>query len=151
MRTLALIAAAGLAGVPGAQVVAQQADGVAVTITVTNIRNDDGVVRACMTADEDEFPRCQDNPDAHRAVVDASEEGVTFRFYNVQPGRYAIALLHDEDDDGKMDRALGMMPTEGYGFSRDARVTTGPPRFSSAAIDIGSEPLSQSIRMRYWL
>ena len=124
--------------------------GVSVSIHVTELRNSKGVVRACMSPDPKKFPRCQGDPAAHRAVVKADEAG-DIRFTGVAPGRYAIALLHDENDNGKADRALGMMPKEGYGFSRDAKVRMGPPKFEEAAIDIGSSSVSQSIRMRYML
>lgn len=125
-------------------------DGVTVTIAISNLRNSDGVVRACMTVDEDRFPRCQGTPGAHSTVVPTSE-AATITFHNVQPGTYAIALLHDENDNGRADRALGMMPKEGFGFSNDARVRMGPPRFNDAAIIVEAAPVQQSIRMRYLL
>ena len=122
--------------------------GVTVTVTVTNLRNSDGVVRACMTTNAERFPRCQGTAGAHSTVVPAGQ-AATLTFRDVDPGTYAIALLHDENNNGRADRALGMMPTEGFGFSRDARVRMGPPRFSDAAITIGSSPVRQTIRMRY--
>lgn len=125
--------------------------GVTVTVKVTDIRNAKGVVRACMTMDAARFPRCQGNPEAHRAVTDTVAGGVTFTFNNVKPGRYAIALLHDENSNGKADRMLGMMPKEGYGFSRDAPVKMAPPKFEEAAFDVGATAQALTIRMRYWL
>lgn len=125
-------------------------DGVTVSVKVTDIRNAKGVVRACMTTNAKQFPRCQGNPEAHRAVTDAAGN-VSFTFTGVKPGRYAIALLHDENNNGKADRALGMMPKEGYGFSRDAPVKMAPPKFEEAAFDVGAQAQSQTIRMRYWL
>ena len=124
--------------------------GVDVTVQVTNLRNTDGVVRACMTRDEARFPRCQDSSQGYRAVIPAGE-AATLHFHNVAPGTYAIALLHDENDNGRADRALGMMPKEGFGFSRDAPVRMGPPDFDDAAIVVGSSPSRQTIRMRYML
>ncbi len=124
--------------------------GVDVTVEITNMRNTDGVVRACMTRDADRFPRCQDSAQGYRVVVPAGE-ATTLHFRDVQPGTYAIALLHDENGNGRADRALGMMPREGFGFSRDARVRMGPPDFDDAAIVVGSSPITQTIRMRYML
>jgi uncharacterized protein (DUF2141 family) len=124
--------------------------GVTVTVKVTDIRNAKGVVRACMTTDAKKFPRCQGNPEAHSMVANAAT-GVTLTFKGVKPGKYALALLHDENNNGKADRALGMMPKEGYGFSRDAPVRMGPPKFSEAAFDVGSEAQAMTVKMRYWL
>ena len=38
--------------------------GATITVTVTELRNAKGVVRACMTTDEDQFPRCRGVPGA---------------------------------------------------------------------------------------
>ncbi|MEX0343164.1 MAG: DUF2141 domain-containing protein [Erythrobacter sp.] len=125
--------------------------GATITVRVTDLRNAKGIVRACMTTDASKFPRCRGVAGAHGATAQAREGSVSFTFRNVQPGRYAIALLHDENANGKADRALGMMPKEGFGFSRDAKVRMGPPKFADAAFDIGTENREVTIRMRYML
>lgn len=124
--------------------------GTSVTVTVTDLRNTKGVVRACMTTDAKKFPKCREDAKSHRATV-AAAKTITIKFDNVEPGTYAIALLHDENNNGKSDRALMMMPKEGYGFSRDAKVVMAPPKFAAAAFTVGSEPVSQTIKMRYML
>ncbi|TRD12731.1 DUF2141 domain-containing protein [Erythrobacter insulae] len=121
-----------------------------VTITVTDLRSSEGVVRACMTTVEKIFPKCIKDPDSHRTVVPANGT-VTIRFKGVKPGKYAIALLHDENNNGKADRALGMMPKEGYGFSRDAKVRMSPPKFEDAVFELGQQPKTLTIKMRYFL
>jgi uncharacterized protein (DUF2141 family) len=126
------------------------ASGGQVSVTVTNMRNTKGVVRACMTTNAQRFPRCGDDPASHKLVVPASAS-LSFTFDNVTPGRYAIALLHDENGNGKADRALMMMPKEGFGFSRDAKVRMGPPKFKDAVFDFTGGSANHSIRMRYLL
>ena len=121
-----------------------------VTITVTDLRNSEGVVRACMTTVESVFPRCAKDPNSHRTVVPAGET-VTIRFNNVRPGEYAIALLHDENEDGKANRVLGMAPREGFGFSRDAPVRMAPPEWDDAVFTVGTASQRVTIKMRYFL
>ena len=122
-----------------------------VVITITDLRSTEGTVRACMTTQEKIFPKCRKDPASHRTVVDAGDT-VTVRFSEVEPGTYAIALLHDENDDGKANRAfLGMMPREGYGFSRDAKVRMGPPKFEDAVFEHTGEDQELTIKMRYFL
>jgi uncharacterized protein (DUF2141 family) len=121
-----------------------------VVITVTDLRSTKGVVRACMTTREDIFPKCIKDPGSHRTVVPAGEK-IEIRFTGVKPGNYAIALLHDENDNGKADRAMGMMPKEGYGFSRDAPVRMAPPKFRDAVFAQGEGTNRLTIRMRYFL
>ncbi|MEZ5695650.1 MAG: DUF2141 domain-containing protein [Sphingomonadaceae bacterium] len=116
-----------------------------VEVTVTDLRNDKGVVRACLTTVAKGWPNsCK----AYEKVIPSGSK-LQFTFTDIPPGRYAIALLHDENNNGKADLALGMMPKEGFGFSRDAKVRMGPPKFTSAAFDVSSQKVSQTIRMRY--
>lgn len=103
-----------------------------------------------MTTNPKKFPKCRGDAKSYSKVVNAAGT-VTFRFTNVKPGRYAIALLHDENNNGKADRAMMMMPKEGFGFSRDAKVRMGPPKFNAAAFEVTASEQSQTIRMRYML
>ncbi|WP_233999979.1 DUF2141 domain-containing protein [Porphyrobacter sp. TH134] len=121
-----------------------------VVITVTDLRSTKGVVRACMTTRADIFPKCIKDPGAHRVVVPAGDK-VEIRFTGVKPGQYAVALLHDENNNGKADRAMGMMPKEGYGFSRDAPVNMAPPKFKDAVMTLGEGASRIAIKMRYFL
>ena len=127
---------------------AAETQGATVNVTVADLRNSKGVVRACLTDDARDFPDCKNDAHARRVVVGAGKT-VTLRFENVPAGRYAIALFHDENNNNKPDRALMMMPKEGYGFSRDAKVVMGPPKFAAAVFAVGAEPVNLAIRMRY--
>lgn len=144
MRFVLLALGAGSAGL------AAPASAGTVTITVTDLRNSEGVVRACMTTVESVFPRCAKDPNSYRTVVPAGET-VTIRFNNVRPGEYAIALLHDENEDGKANRVLGMAPREGFGFSRDVPVRMAPPEWDDAVFTVGTASQRVTIKMRYFL
>ena len=129
------------------------APGVTVRVTITALRNHDGMVMACMTTDQSRFPRCRGDAAAHRVnmpAAGADDATLTISFPHVQPGTYAIALLHDENGNGQADKTA-MIPREGFGFSRDARVRMGPPTFADAAFTVGAQPVQQTIRMRYML
>ncbi|PEQ12244.1 hypothetical protein B2G71_13810 [Novosphingobium sp. PC22D] len=118
-----------------------------VVATVTGLRSDKGQVLACMTARPKSFPDCDDDPDAHRLAIPAGET-VRLDFGPVAMGRYAIAIIHDENGNGKLDKRL-TMPREGYGFSNDAPVRMGPPSFEAAAFEVSGTRARLSIKMRY--
>jgi uncharacterized protein (DUF2141 family) len=120
-----------------------------VTVAVTGLRNTNGMVHACLTAQPRHFPNCDRDPDAHRLSMHAANNMV-LQFDDVAPGTYAVALLHDENSNGRVDRML-MIPREGFGFSRDAPVRMGPPHFTDAAFALGPATARQTIRMRYML
>lgn len=121
-----------------------------IAVTVSDLRNSNGVVRACITARPEHFPRCDEDPD-HQGVTVRAQSETHLMFRGVKPGLYAIAILHDENENGKADRVLGMMPKEGFGFSRDAKVKMGPPKFAAAAFDYAGDAQVMAIRMRYLL
>lgn len=151
-RTVALAVAAGaLIGGAPAPSGTSSGSGSEVTINATGLRNAHGFVRACMTGEAAHFPRCTKAGASYQAVADAAGN-VTLTFHDVKPGRYAIALLHDENGNGKADRAAMMIPKEGFGFSRDAKVRFGPPKFGEAAFDVTPGAREKLvIRMRYML
>ena len=44
-----------------------------------------------------------------------------------------------------------MMPREGFGFSRDAPLQFGPPKFAAASFAVGNTQVRTSIKVRYIL
>ncbi|MDT0506385.1 DUF2141 domain-containing protein [Novosphingobium sp. MMS21-SN21R] len=120
-----------------------------VTIDLTGMRNSTGMIYACMTAKPKAFPKaCDADPDRRTASVKASD-GRQLVIRDVPAGRYAIAVLHDENGNKKMDMTL-FLPKEGYGFSRDAPVKMAPPKFDAAAFDVSAgKPVHMTMKVRY--
>lgn len=81
-------------------------------------------------------------------TVAASSGKASCVFRNVPPGDYAVAVFHDENDNGQLDKNLFGMPREGTGFSRNAKGRLGPPSFESASFQV-SAPMQISLKMRY--
>ena len=51
----------------------------------------------------------------------------------------------DENGNAKLDANVFGVPTELFGFNRNARSPLGPPSFADAAFRVGAEPALQSI------
>ncbi len=118
-----------------------------VNATATGLRSAKGQVLACLTHSASRFPNCERDASAHTLIVTASSQ-VELDFGMVPAGIYAIALVHDENGNGKLDKRL-IIPAEGFGFSRNAPVRFGPPSFASAAFAVDGAQQHQAIRMRY--
>ena len=100
-----------------------------VAIEVSGLRSDKGVLRAAIcTRAEFLSPSCSHSGEAPAAAGRLTIDGVV-------PGTWAVQVFHDEDGDGDLDRR-GLRPLEGMGFSRDARMRFGPPRFEDAAFGL---------------
>lgn len=66
------------------------------------------------------------------------------------PGRYAVALVHDENGNGQLDKLL-FVPKEGFGFSRNPAIRFGPPGFDEASFVVNGGVSEQKVTMKYSL
>ena len=139
-----ILALAILAG----QGAAQAADDSTLTVSVAGLRNQKGNVLVCLTANAKAFPDCSKDPAAHKRTGRASAAG-SISFTGLANGTYALSLIHDENANGKLDTALAI-PKEGFGFSRNPKITFGPPKFASAAFAL-SGSATQTVKMKYML
>jgi uncharacterized protein (DUF2141 family) len=68
------------------------------------------------------------------------------RFSELAPGRYAVQVMHDANDNGDLDSNLVGMPIEGYGFSNNPRVMR-KATFEEAAFDVPGDGTSIVIHL----
>ena len=117
-------------------------------VELSGLRSTKGIVMLCLTATPANFPDCRRRADARFLNVPASAPVATFT--GVSPGRWAVAAVHDQDGDGKLDTLLGV-PREGIGFTRNPRLGWGPPSFDSAAVAMDGADRTERVRLRYFL
>ena len=117
-----------------------------VDIVVNGVRNDHGRVLAEICP-EAQFlqPQCP-----WRASAPAAAGQVTIRIRDVPSGIYAAQAYHDENGNHVLDRNWLGIPTEGLGFSNDARFHFGPPRFGEAAFRLGPGGGRIAFALRYF-
>jgi uncharacterized protein (DUF2141 family) len=71
-------------------------------------------------------------------------------FDGLPPGNYALAAIHDENGDGKLDKNGVGAPTEGVGTSRDARPGfMRGPRFEDAVLQFKAGTSTVPIPIHY--
>jgi uncharacterized protein (DUF2141 family) len=64
-------------------------------------------------------------------------------------GRYAIAVLHDENSNHKLDRNFLGIPREGFGFTNNPKVRLTAPNFDTAAMGLSCPATEVSIHLIY--
>lgn len=116
---------------------------------VTGLRSAKGQILVCVTRNPKAFPDCSKDATAKRLAVPAAKAG-QISVEGLAPGQWAVALVHDENSNTKMDMAL-VMPKEGFGFSRDPKIGFGPPKFASAAIMLAVGENKHGVKMKYML
>lgn len=117
-------------------------------MALEGLRSTKGQILVCVTRVPRYFPDCSDDPDKRHFAVAARGGAVTIG--NVTPGDYAIAIVHDENGNGKLDTFAGI-PREGVGFSRNPVLRFGAPSFRSASFAVAGAPVEQDIRVKYFL
>ncbi|MBT6313944.1 MAG: DUF2141 domain-containing protein [Alphaproteobacteria bacterium] len=143
MRTLSLsTVAAALLLVPA---FAQAGD---LSVMLENVANADGALLVGVHTKSADFPDDASHVSGQMQAAQAGE--ITVHFKNLPAGRYAIALLHDANSNGKLDSNRLGIPVEGVGFSNNATGSFGPPAFAKAAFDVPADGVvTQSIKLAY--
>ncbi|WP_424366478.1 DUF2141 domain-containing protein, partial [Maribacter sp.] len=86
------------------------------TIKVKELRNSKGVVQFTLYNKEGSIPDTKFKAFYKMGKAKISNGASTITLSDLPKGRYAINVLHDENEDGKIDKGL-ILPTEGIGFS----------------------------------
>ena len=73
---------------------------------------------------------------------------VAFTISDLAPGTYALAVIHDQDSNGKLSSNAVGYPVEKFGFSNNPKVYFSPPSFEKAAFPLGKTPIKVTISLR---
>ncbi len=111
----------------------KQAETSSVTVRVDGLRNTNGYINISLYDGSGEFPGA-DAIALKEVEVDGYSMDIVFE--DLEPGSYAIAVVHDENGNGDIDMNSYGMPMEGFGFSNEAQATMGPPSFDEAAFEV---------------
>ena len=82
-----------------------------------------------------------------RASVRASTAPLHYEFRSVPIGTYAVAAIHDANNDGKLNSTFGI-PTEGFAFSRNPSMKMRAPHFNEASFETNGRSL-EPLKMKY--
>lgn len=118
-------------------------------INIAGIRNNDGKILCSVFKEGIGYP---DRPEQafYKASIPIKDRKAIFDIEVLPPGRYAVALLHDENGDNKMNTSMVGLPKEGYGFSNNVMGLFGPPAYSKASFDLSPDRQKKiQINLRY--
>ncbi len=101
------------------------------TLTVTGVRNDEGVVRCGLYDSPDTFPK--PGQQFRGVIARISNQEATCVFTGVPAGTYAIAFFHASQNENQLTYGAFGKPQQGFGFSNNASALFGPPSFSAAS------------------
>jgi uncharacterized protein (DUF2141 family) len=148
-RRLSCAAAALLLWTGYATIASAQGACAGIHIKILDIRNSTGSIACALFDSQEGFPIQFLHAATNVMVIKIRDTQARCDFEDIPPGNYAIAVVHDENMNGKLDSNRLGIPTEGYGFSNGARALLSAPSFSAASFRHDGGTLNLSIRLRY--
>jgi len=121
--------------------------GLQLRLEVSSFRSAKGALNCRLFNEAGSFP----DGDGFRTVR-APIEGAqaTCGFANLAPGTYAVAVVHDENGNGRLDRNLLGIPAEGYGVSNNRTYAMSSPKWDESKFVVApGEPVLLRVNLRY--
>ena len=115
-----------------------------VRITVAGLKSDAGRVRVAVFATAEVWLKKAQ----YTRVLEINGRQAAWLLEDVPYGEYAIAVYHDENANGRLDKNLVGMPSEPYGFSNNARRTFGAPTWEKARFPVASPSLEVAVSVK---
>jgi len=117
----------------------QNGENFSLTVEVNGLQNSKGIVQFALynkngTIPDEDYKKCC------KILKEKIQNGSSkVIFSNLLIGRYAVNILHDENENGKIDKGF-ILPIEGIGFSNYQSVgLTNRPNFSKASFELNSD------------
>ena len=112
-----------------------------ITVTINKIDKAEGNVEISLYNQAEAFPHTKGRYKAGNVTVKGNS--VTYQFKNVHNGEYDVALYHDENANGIMDKNIFGIPKESYGFSNNVVPKMSAPSFKECMFSVkGSTNIS---------
>ena len=97
-----------------------------VLFEIDGIKNDAGKIYLSLFKGKEDYSKNK----AHGwQIIKPAEGAKTVVFNDLEAGEYAIKYFHDENDNSQLEKNLFGSPTEGYGFSNNAKPSYGPAKY----------------------
>ena len=117
----------------------QKGETYSLTVEVKDLQNSKGVVQFALynkdgTIPDEDYKKCCK---ILKEKIQNGSSKVTFN--NLPLGKYAVNILHDENENGEIDKGF-ILPIEGVGFSNYQSIgLTNRPKFSKASVDLNRD------------
>lgn len=118
-----------------------------VVLEVSSFKNTRGTLNCRLFTKASDFPDGEGILTVRTPIAGAN---TTCTFPNVEPGTYAVAVVHDENSNGKLDKNFVGVPSEGYGVSNNKTYALSAPKWEESVFTItASERKTLQVKLRY--
>lgn len=117
-------------------------------ITIQGLKSTTGQVCLSLYNQPENFP-IQPEKSFQNQCVKIPKTPLQVAFKNLAPGNYALAVLHDANDNGKLDTSVLGLPMEGFGFSGNPALMITVPTFDQSVVKVSGPSTNISVVLRY--
>ncbi len=118
------------------------------SIEIKNYKSDQGEVFIALWDNENGFPNDYQTASENHIIKISDKNVLTIK--DLPEGKYAIAIFHDQNSDGKLNTNSVGIPKEGFGFSNNPKILFGPPSFKKAQFEITSVDKKIAIQLMHF-
>ena len=116
-----------------------------VEVVISNVKNDRGNIRVALFSESDYLKKTVETK-----VVKSKAGELRIVLQNIPDGKYAVNVLHDENENGEIDKNFIGIPKEGYAFSNNTG-KFGPPDFKEASFEFKGSTRIELNLIYYWI
>ncbi|MBD2414739.1 hypothetical protein FACHB389_26360 [Nostoc calcicola FACHB-389] len=119
------------------------------TVEIDGLKNKEGQVCASIFANSQGFPNQGDRV-LQSQCIKISDIPLLLTFENLKPGNYAVAIMHDQNNDRTLNSNILGIPVEGFGFSSNPEIKTRAPKFGEAAFLVAGPNTKIQVQLKYF-
>ena len=119
-----------------------------IIVHITGLKNFAGKLGVSLYNSKRGFPGKHEQ--AYASVlkkITSTAENVIFE--HLPYGSYALSVMHDENDNGKLDTNFIGIPKEGVGVSNNPKIGMGGPKFNDSVFTLDTKELEVTVAMKY--
>ena len=120
-----------------------------IKVSVDNLRNSKGIVAFYLYNKDGSIPDKTLSHYYKKKIAKIENKKASVIFKNIPKGKYAISALHDENNNGKIDKGF-MLPKEGIGFTNYKKINLlNKPNFKNASFELNKNE-TKKIKIIYF-
>lgn len=117
-------------------------------VNFENVRNTEGSIKYLVFDKKDGYPDNLKNS-VRSGTIPSTDADKGILIENLEAGSYAVSVIHDENNNDKLDTNLVGIPKEGFGFSNNPTIYFGPPSFDKSKVELEKDS-EIVIKMKYF-
>ncbi|PWA10865.1 hypothetical protein DB891_03295 [Flavobacterium laiguense] len=111
------------------------AQNVNLTVSVSGLKNNTGVLKVGLYNSDGTFLKS-----TYKSITsEIKGNSATVTFVGIPKGEYGVSVYQDENSNGKLDKNIMGIPSEGVACSNNAKGFMGPPKYEDAKFNINKD------------